>query len=463
MLDLLGLPHLESQSTLVEDATLIIQTAHTLAAAECPHCHAVNPYKHGEQTQEFADAPIRGQPVRLRLNRQRYRCRACKKTFFAPMPGFSARRLMTRRLVHLIARDSLLKTFADVSREVGVDIQTVRGVFKDFSDWLRTHHPIRTPRVLGIDEAYRTGKYCTVLTDLERREYYDLFPTRELKPLGALIAAIPNKHLIEVVAMDLWHGYEQIVRTHLPQAVIVADKYHVVRMANKAMDAAHRATRNTLPTGERLALFRQRDLFSLRASRLSDKQQEKLQALLARFPLLAHTYQAKEAAFGVYDAADRQEARERLAAWHRHLPAPAVSYFKDLLTAFANRQEIILNYFEHRYTNAFTEAANGLSKLMQKQGRGYGFDVMRVKLIYGKRGRTLDLTEFDLNWGDERGSGECYGKTFYRATAFKTPASQTLRGPAFGKVAELADAGYYTTEGIATEFETFIKEFAADY
>ena len=71
---------------------------------------------------------------------------------------------MTQRLVHYIARDALIRTFAaDVARDVAVDVQTVRGVFLDFSSrWLRTNHPIATPRIMGIDEAKRAGVLCTV-------------------------------------------------------------------------------------------------------------------------------------------------------------------------------------------------------------------------------------------------------------------------------------------------------------
>ena len=233
MLDLLGLPHLEAQATQVDDTTLVIHAAVTAPpVAGCPHCRAARPYRYGEQAQIFADAPIRGQPVRIQVNRSCYRCRTCRKTFFIPLQGFSTRRLMTRRLVHHLEKASMAKPFAEVSQEV------------------------------GVDEAHRTGKYCTVLTDLERREYFDMFPTREGKPLAKLFASIPNKHRIEVVAMDLWRGYETLVREYLPQAVIVADKYHVVRMANKAVETAHRDIRKDLPTGERLALFRQRNLFS---------------------------------------------------------------------------------------------------------------------------------------------------------------------------------------------------------
>lgn len=42
-------------------------------------------------------------------------------------------------------------------------------------------------------------------------------------------------------------------------------------------------------------------------------------------------------------------------------------------------------YFDVRYTNAATEALNGITKLKQRMGRGYSFDVIRAKILFSKR------------------------------------------------------------------------------
>ena len=217
---------------------------------------------------------------------------------------------MTRRLVHYIARDSLIRTFADVARDVAVDVQTVRGVFQDFSEWLRENHPIATPRIMGIDEAKRAKVLCTVLTDLERREYFDMLPSRKAKPLNDYLRKMPDKDRVEVVAMDLHQGFVTAIARHMPKAIRVADRYHIARLAQNAFDKAHVAARKELPTGERLAMFRKRGLLALRDRRLTESERAQVAAVLSPFPLLLATYESKEAFLTIYEAKDRQQEQD---------------------------------------------------------------------------------------------------------------------------------------------------------
>jgi hypothetical protein len=107
-------------------------------------------------------------------------------------------------------------------------------------------------------------------------------------------------------------------------------------------------------------------------------------------PELYYGYQAKERFFGIYDAPDRKEGQERYNAWLGSLDMLTRVNFKELITAVENWKPEILNYFGTGATNAYTEAANGLAKLANRNGRGYSFEAIRAKIIYGptvKRGK----------------------------------------------------------------------------
>lgn len=238
--------------------------------------------------------------------------------------------------------------------------------------------------MLGIDEAKRAGAVRAVLTNLEEHCYFDLLPSHTLKALRPHFKALPNKRKIEVLAMDLLNVFQMIVAEELPQAVIVADKYHVVRMANESLEKINHHLRRDLPRGQRLALYRQRGRLSTRGgSRISPDPQ--LEGVFEQYPLLGAAWSAKEAFYEVYQASDRREAAERIEAWFKGLDPVLTPFFKPFVSALSTRYDDILNYFDYRYTNAFTGAANGISKMLERCGRGYGFEVMRVKLLYGKQ------------------------------------------------------------------------------
>ena len=468
-MDLLDLEFVQALSSELRDGVRIIKAEVLVQPVECPFCKAADPYRHDTREQEFADAPVRGVPVRIKFDRRRYRCRACRKTFFEPILGFSSKRNMTQRLVHYVARDSLIRTFADVSRDVSLDVQTIRGVFFDFSDWLRANHPIDTPSKMGIDEASRAKKLCTVITDLERRDYVEMLPTRDLKPVKAYLRDIKNKERITVVAMDLYTGFIAAIGTHIPNAVRVADRFHVVRYGQKAVANAQLHARKTLSPGGRLAMFRKRSILSTARKRLTPEDAVKVDEVMAQFPLLAQVNDARERFLTIYESDSRRAAGFGLDAWLGTLTPEVAEYFKELVSIVTRNREVILNYFDHKYTNAFTEAANGISKLMEKMGRGYGFEVMRVKLLYGKRGQVVDLSAYDVDRNDS--SGGFTTELVYSAPRPSPPrtrkpsASTGRRGPNVREVEALVEAGYYDlgNSEIANELEPLIASFARQY
>jgi len=55
--------------------------------------------------------------------------------------------------------------------------------------------------------------------------------------------------------------------------------------------------------------------------------------------------------------------------------------FQPLLTAVSNWYEPIFAYFDHPISNAYTEALNGLIKTVQRNARGFSFEVLRAKVL----------------------------------------------------------------------------------
>ena len=78
---------------------------------------------------------------------------------------------------------------------------------------------------------------CCILTNLEERTLLDLLPGRQQERVTRRLMSMANRHQVEIVSMDMWKPYRRAFQTVLPQARIVVDKFHVVRMANEALAA----------------------------------------------------------------------------------------------------------------------------------------------------------------------------------------------------------------------------------
>ncbi len=157
---------------------------------------------------------------------------------------------MTRRLVDHVRRAGLFRTFADVSRETGLDDHTVRRVVNQHIRHLEATLRFETPEWLGLDEIHILGKVCGVVTNVQRRTLVDLLPDRSQAVLGKYISELRDKDLITVVAIDMWRPYFNMAAEHLPNAVVVIDKFHVVRMANHALDKVRKEVQRGLPKGD---------------------------------------------------------------------------------------------------------------------------------------------------------------------------------------------------------------------
>ena len=90
----------------------------------CPTCGAVS-HRYGSRHQGYADRPIHGKRVSLLLDRQRYRCTSCGKSFVEALPEIDEVRSITLRLRVYIEQEAFKRSFVSIADEVGINEKTV--------------------------------------------------------------------------------------------------------------------------------------------------------------------------------------------------------------------------------------------------------------------------------------------------------------------------------------------------
>ena len=100
---------------------------------------------------------------------------------------------------------------------------------------------IKSVKKLGIDEiALKKGKhdYCAVLVDIEKKELLRILPKRTKQVLEEEFRKWGEQELknIEEVSIDLWRGYQSVVEELMPNAEVVADRFHVMKQINEELD-----------------------------------------------------------------------------------------------------------------------------------------------------------------------------------------------------------------------------------
>lgn len=367
-----------------------VEARYTAEPTACPHCYAQADlfegvfYRHGAKEQLLMDLPSHGKRVGIVLKRPRYRCRRCGRTFPQPLPDVEERSSMTRRLVWYVEQESIRRTFLSIADEVGVHEKTVRNIFKRYVAWLDQYVRFETPEWLGLDEVHLLRRPRLVATNLKERTVVGVAPKRDKRTVAAYLSRLEGPGRVKVVVIDMWKPYRDAARVHLPRADVVVDKYHVVRMANQCLDAVRKTLRQGLTPGQCRRLMHDRYLLLRRERDLKPEQLLTRDDYLGRFPLLAEAYRAKEEFYRVYDAHDAKTAWSLFRAWEDGMSRELKAHYRPLLTAAYNWKPEVLAYFEHRATNACTEALNGIAKNINRNGRGYSFEAIRAKLLYSK-------------------------------------------------------------------------------
>lgn len=362
--------------------TYVATAAYDTDLETCPKCGVVGElYKHGTKETEYVDAPVHGQPTIIRVERKRYRCRACGATSLQPLPDMDEKRRMTSRCVEYIGNQALRRTFADIATDVGIDEKTVRLIAGEKMEQMDAVRLTVAPRQLGIDEVTVLRNPRAIFTDIENRRVLDLLETRTKQAVARWLQLIPQREFVQVVTIDMWAPYRDAVRAVLPQADVVVDKFHVVRMASAALDQVRKKAGHELKVKNRRKLMRSRFLLLRRHGDLSEMQRMDLDGWLKNVPSLHAAYWAKEQFYDIWNSPDKAAAKAALRHWIKTLPPKLTWAFKPLLTAVGNWEPEILAYWDHRITNAYTEAANGVLKRINNAGRGYSFGVMRARIL----------------------------------------------------------------------------------
>jgi transposase len=183
-------------------------------------------------------------------------------------------------------------------------------------------------------------------------------------------------------AMDMWEPCRDAVRAAMPQAIIVIDKFHVVRMANSCLEAIRKNLREGLANKQRRGLMHDRFVLLRREDDLEGLQRINLESWTRNYPVLGAAYRAKEDFFDIYNAETAKKAQAMFTEWESTLAPEIKDAFYPLVRAFNNWMPEIMAYFNNRVTNAYTESLNNLIRLTNRLGRGYSFEALTAKILF---------------------------------------------------------------------------------
>jgi transposase len=338
----------------------------------CPRCASFSSSIYDRRWVKIKDAPIRNCSVALIIRKRRFYCKTCRKPFTEPVPGVMPRKRTTQRLQRAVTNAcQKYSSLKDVRRDFRCSNSYIyRAFYSQLKIETKRKINYPWPKTIGIDEHFFTRKqgyreFMTIFVDYRNKRPRELVLGRTSHVLQAAIGHIEGRENVANVVMDLSRPYKTFVKDFFPKAQIIADKFHVLRLLNGAInrvrkqytgdDRKNPIRRLLLCSAKRLDYFKRKAIWDW----LKDK------------PDLKELYHYKEALHQLYRTRGHGRARRALVKLTDQMAYSNLREIRSLRNTLRTWSTEILAYFKTGLTNARTEGFNNVAKTIQK--RGYGF------------------------------------------------------------------------------------------
>ena len=348
----------------------------------CPFCHALTEKVHDYRTSVIKDLPFMGKKCFLHYRKRRYHCPCCNKHFYENFPLLPKYCRITTRLafysIHLLGNRQSVRSVASL---LGISDSFIFRRLKDIS----YPKPSQLPEVLSIDEFRGNAggqKFQAILTDAKNHKLFDILPTRSQTDLMLYLQSFPNKKQVKYFVTDMNAVYKDLAREYFPNATIVIDKFHVVRYVTWALENVRKRIQKELHPSKRKYFKRSRKLLLTHKNKLKGESLDALELMLLQSSDLAVAYHLKELFYDFMNSKNRDEAAHKLKFFILATQTSNLKEFNACLTMLGNWSKYILNAFDCKYTNGYTEGTNNAIKVIKRNAFGYrNFDNFRNRIF----------------------------------------------------------------------------------
>jgi len=335
---------------------------------------------------EWRDLAFRDLPLKLRYCPRRVDCPRCGVRV-EDLPWAEPWARVTRALSHAVATLARELSWKGTAKQFALNWKSVASIVRRAVQYGLQNRQRPPVRVIGIDEvSRRKGQvYLTVVYDLERRVVLWVGDGRTEEAVATYFTEELGKRrcrTLQIVCMDMWAAYANLVRQYAPQALILFDRFHIVQHLNQALDEVRRSAMRRLTMQEKVNFKRSRWLLLKNPWNLSRDQKDRLSTIIQWNSPIVRGYYLKESfqLFWPYRQPARAEAH--LKKWMSAAMHSRLEPFKAFVRMLRSHLEGVLAWTRVRLSNGAVEGMNNKIKLISHRAFGFRHARNFIAAIY---------------------------------------------------------------------------------
>ena len=353
---------------------------------ECPHCQGQRLRKKDSFLRVFKHHSIGINKSILLMRTYKFQCYGCKRYFNQRFQGINLYQRVTepfKEQVGLRHHQGTSKRVTAISLGVG-EATVERYYHRHLTLQSNESKNASCPKILGIDEKHFTKKqgYMTTFANLKTHKVYDVTLGRSEASLKDFVLKIPDRSNCRVILMDLCEPFRNLAHKYFKNALVVADRFHVVKLINhhflktwSMLDAEGRKSKGLI------SMMRRHEW-----SKFNPKSKERLMQYLESNPALKVIYEFKQELMKLIlsRVSNRKQAEPLVVKYLAMVIQLQESKFAPLVTlgnTLESWQKEIVRRWRFSKTNSITEGLH--RRIDEILNRAYGmrnFNNFRIRV-----------------------------------------------------------------------------------
>jgi len=359
------------------DGKMIVHIEQPRKELRCAACGSRNVVLRGRSERLFRHVPIGGKEVWIQFAVPRVGCADCGHVRRVKVKFADPRRRYTRAFARYVLELSRYMTIQHVAEHLRTSWGTIKEIQKMHLERHYARPRLKHLRKLAIDEiATRKGHvYMTIVLDLESGAVVFAGDGKGANALLPFWRRLRASHArIQAVAIDMSPAYIKAVETHLPQADLVFDRFHIVKLLNEKLSQLRRELyREARDKLQKDVLKGTRWLLLKHPENLDDSRNERarLQEALRLNEPLAKAYYLKDELRQLWQQPGIAAARTFLTRWYLRAMASGIRAIQQFARTLLATSSGIVNWYRHSISTSPLEGVNNKIKTMKRQAYGF--------------------------------------------------------------------------------------------